>query len=132
MCIFCDIISGKIPSYKIYEDDDVVAFLDNAKDVDGHTLVVPKMHCENMLDCDDETLSKVMKVVKKISNHYVNDCGFEGINIHNANNACAGQSVFHLHVHILPCTNKQPLSYVPEKISKHEIKDMYEKLKMTK
>ena len=67
MCIFCDIISEKIPSYKIYEDDDVVAFLDNAKDVDGHTLVVPKKHCENMLDCDDETLSKVMKVVKKIS-----------------------------------------------------------------
>ena len=128
MCIFCDIISGKIPCYKIYEDDDVFAFLDNAKDVDGHTLVVPKKHYENILDCDDEILGKVMSAVKKISNHYIKDCGFDGINIHNANNACAGQSVFHLHIHIFPRTKDNPANFVPNRTAKFELEDMHKRL----
>ena len=54
-CIFCMIISGELPGYKIYEDEYTVAFLDIAKDIDGHTLVVPKKHCRNVLDADDES-----------------------------------------------------------------------------
>lgn len=101
-CIFCKIIKGEIPSYKIYEDDKVYAFLDIACDSYGHTLVIPKKHCTNVLDCDDEYLSAVMSAVKKISNHYVNDCGFSGVNILNASGESAQQSVFHLHMHIIP------------------------------
>jgi histidine triad (HIT) family protein len=101
MCIFCKIIKGEIPSYKIYEDEYTYAFLDIAKDVDGHTLVIPKKHVENVLDCDNETLRHVIDTAKLISNYYVNECGYDGVNILNANDASAQQSVFHLHFHII-------------------------------
>ena len=114
MCIFCKIIKGEIPCYKIYEDDDCLAFLDIAKDIDGHTLVIPKKHCCNTLDCDDETLSKVIKCVKKISNHYVNDLKYDGIDIINANNEAAQQSVMHLHYHIIPRKNNDNVDAWPK------------------
>ena len=101
-CIFCKIIKGEIPSYKIYEDDYVYAFLDIACDVYGHTLVVPKKHCENVLDCDSVSLAHVLPAVQKIANHYVQNCGFDGVNILNASGKSAQQSVFHLHFHIIP------------------------------
>ena len=101
-CIFCKIIKGEIPSYKIYEDDKVYAFLDIACDAVGHTLVIPKKHCTNVLDCDSEYLAAVIQAVQKISNHYVNNCGFDGVNVLNASGAAAEQSVFHLHFHIVP------------------------------
>ena len=101
-CIFCKIIKGEIPSYKIYEDQYTYAFLDISKDVYGHTLVVPKKHYKNILDAEEETLINITKAIKKISNHYVNVCGFEGINTFNNNEECSGQSVMHLHFHIVP------------------------------
>ena len=101
-CIFCKIIKGEVPSYKIYEDDKVYAFLDIACDAVGHTLVIPKKHCTNVLDCDKEYLDAVIEAVQKISNHYVNNCGFDGVNVLNASGAAAQQSVFHLHFHIVP------------------------------
>lgn len=101
-CIFCKIIKGEIPSYKIYEDDMTYAFLDIACDSYGHTLVIPKKHCVNVLDCDKEYLEATIDTVKKISGHYVDDCGFEGVNVLNASGESAQQSVFHLHFHIIP------------------------------
>lgn len=101
-CLFCEIIKGNVPSYKIYEDEYVYAFLDIANDVYGHTLVVPKKHYENMIDCPDRSLGKIMASVRKIGNHFVNDCGFEGYNIINNSGKSAEQSVMHLHFHILP------------------------------
>ena len=101
-CIFCKIIKGEIPSYKIYENDKVYAFLDIACDAAGHTLVIPKKHCVNIMDCDPEYLEAVTDAVRLISRHYVDDCGFEGVNIFNASGASAEQSVFHLHFHIIP------------------------------
>ena len=101
-CIFCKIISGEIPSRKVFEDDWTFAFMDVAKDVDGHILVVPKAHRKNILDCDDEALTCLMRTVKKISNHLVSDCGYTGVNLLNASDESAGQSVPHFHVHIIP------------------------------
>lgn len=101
-CIFCKIVKGKIPSYKIYEDEHVYAFLDIACDTYGHTLVVPKKHCENVLDCDSVSLAHILPAVQKIANHYVQNCGFSGVNILNASGKSAQQSVFHLHFHIIP------------------------------
>lgn len=101
-CIFCKIIKGEIPSYKIYEDDYVYAFLDIACDAYGHTLVVPKKHCTNVLDCDATSLAHILPAVQKIADHYVNDCGFDGVNILNASGAAAEQTVFHLHFHVIP------------------------------
>lgn len=102
MCVFCEIIKGNIPSYKIYEDENVYAFLDISDDSIGHTLVIPKNHYENVLDIPYDELEKVICTVKKISNHFVDNCGFSGVNIMNASGKDAQQSVFHLHFHIIP------------------------------
>ncbi len=104
-CLFCKIIDGEIPSYKIYEDNYVYAFLDIACDVYGHTLVIPKEHATNVLDCDPFVLSHVITAVQKIAKHYVDDLGYNGVNILNASGAAAEQSVFHLHFHIIPRKN---------------------------
>lgn len=101
-CIFCKIVSGEIPSYKIYEDEKAYAFLDIAMDSVGHTLVIPKAHCQNILNCETESLTAVIKAVQKISVHYTKNCGFTGVNVLCANGAAAGQSVGHLHFHIIP------------------------------
>ena len=101
-CVFCAIIEGKIPSHKIYEDEYTYVFLDISCDTYGHTLVIPKQHCENVIDCDTQILAKVMETVQKVANHYVTNCGFSGVNILNASGKDADQSVFHLHFHIIP------------------------------
>jgi histidine triad (HIT) family protein len=101
-CIFCKIRDGEIPSAKIYENDAVYAFLDVAGDADGHTLVIPKVHCRNVLDAPSEVLADVLEGVQTVARHYVEDCGYEGVNIVNFNEACAGQTVFHLHFHVYP------------------------------
>ena len=130
-CIFCKIINKEIPSYKIYEDEYTYAFLDIAKDVDGHTLVIPKKHAVNVLDCDNETLAHVMNTVKKIANHYVNDCGFEGVNILNASGISAQQSVMHLHFHIIPRKSNDNLDAFPHfNGAKEELEYYYNLLKM--
>lgn len=101
-CLFCKIIRGELPSMKVFEDEYTLAFMDIAKDVDGHILVVPKRHYKNILDCDSVTLGNVMDTVKRISNHLTENCGYEGVNLLNASDESAGQSVPHFHIHIIP------------------------------
>lgn len=101
-CIFCKIIAGEIPCHKIYEDDYCFAFLDISNDIYGHTLVVPKKHNESVMTCDNTTLARIIENCKKIGNHYVKDCGFDGYHILNNNGEAAEQSVKHVHFHILP------------------------------
>lgn len=101
-CIFCRIVSGEIPSRKIFEDERTLAFMDVAGDVDGHILVIPKTHVKNILDCDEEPLACVMDTVKKVSNHLTGNCGYDGVNLLNASDESAGQSVPHFHIHIIP------------------------------
>lgn len=130
-CLFCKIIKGEIPCYKIYEDDYTLAFLDIAKDIDGHTLVLPKKHCSSILDCDKETLNHVMDTVKLISNHYVSNCGYTGINIINNNGESAEQAIPHLHIHILPRQNNDNEHVFPKlNGAKHSLEDTLEKLKL--
>ncbi len=111
-CIFCKIISGECPSYKIYENDYVYAFLDISKDAYGHTLVIPKKHFTNIFDCNEKYLTEVIKAVKLIACHY-KSLGFKGVNVLNANGQDAQQSVFHLHFHILPRTSKTEYNGFP-------------------
>ena len=114
MCIFCKIINGEIPSYKIYEDEKTYAFLDIADDAIGHTLVIPKNHYENILDINQEDYISVMNTVKKIANHYTTNCGYTGVNIMNASGLDAQQSVFHLHFHIFPRKENDGLNTWPK------------------
>lgn len=102
MCIFCDIIEGKIPSSKVYEDDDVLAILDISQVTYGHTIVMPKKHVKNILEADAQTVTSCMNVVVSLAKQIVNNTGAKGCNILNNCNEVAGQSVDHLHFHIIP------------------------------
>ena len=114
MCIFCKIIKGEIPSYKIYEDEMTYAFLDIADDAIGHTLVIPKNHSENLLSINQNDLNAVMATVQKLSKHYVDNCGFTGVNLINCCGEDAEQSVFHFHMHILPRKSQDLIKVYPK------------------
>ena len=114
MCIFCRIVAGELPCYTIYEDVSVLAFLDISPATVGHTLVIPKQHFTSILDCDPDLLAAVAKAIQKIARHYVNNCGFTGLNILNANGKAAQQSEFHLHFHLVPRTDNDGLDFWPQ------------------
>ena len=101
-CIFCKIINGEIPSAKVYENEDVLAFLDITQVTEGHTLVIPKKHKQNVYDLDNETAAKLFSAVPEIANALKTNFAPEGMNILNNNEAIAGQSVFHYHLHLIP------------------------------
>lgn len=130
-CIFCKIASGKIQGMRVYEDAETLAFMDLAKDVDGHVLVIPKKHCKNILDCDAETLSAVMNTVKKVSLHLTEKCGYDGVNLLNASDESAGQSMPHFHIHIIPRRKNDGIDAWPAFTgAKEEIADVFERIRM--
>ena len=102
MCIFCSIVNKEIPSSCIYEDDQVMAFLDLSQVTKGHTLVVPKKHYDNLLECDDETLAHLIQVVKMLAVRISERLNAQGVNVLNNTHEAAGQAVNHLHFHIIP------------------------------
>ena len=130
-CLFCKIIKGEIPSYKIYEDDYTFAFLDISKNPEGHTLVVPKVHAENLFDVDSETYKRVEEAVLKISKHY-KDIGYaDAVNTYVNSGKVAGQEVMHLHVHIIPRKDNDNIVFShSEKISKLELSEVHNILKL--
>ena len=101
-CIFCKIIDGEIPSSKVYEDEHVLAFLDISQVTKGHTLVIPKVHKENVYELTEEIASNVFAAVPKIANAIKAEYNPIGLNLLNNNGEDAGQSVFHFHLHIIP------------------------------
>lgn len=101
-CIFCKIINKEIPCPIVYEDDVVLAFLDSNPVNKGHTLIIPKIHYQNIYDTPDEILGYLMAGAKKIAIKLKEHVGAEGINIEMNNDAVSGQVVFHTHLHIIP------------------------------
>ncbi|GAA4114611.1 HIT family protein [Aminobacter aganoensis] len=100
--IFAKILRGEIPSHRVYEDDDVIAFMDVMPQGTGHTLVVPKTPSRNLLDADPATLAKLMAVVQKVARAVMTAFAADGVIVTQFNEEPAGQTVFHLHVHIVP------------------------------
>lgn len=100
-CIFCKIIKGEIPSVKLYEDSEALAFLDINPINLGHALVIPKKHFQNILETPEDIMVHMMKVVKKVS-HGLEALKPDGINIKINNKEAAGQDVFHSHIHVIP------------------------------
>ena len=101
-CIFCKIIAGAIPCYKVYEDDDVLAFLDITPVNLGHTLVIPKKHYVSLLDLPEDLAYKVMRAIKKIAPAVIRGVEAKGFNLNMNNGVVAGQVVDHAHFHIVP------------------------------
>ena len=101
-CIFCKIASGQIPAVKIYEDEIVVAFLDIGPISDGHTLVLPRQHFENVHNCPPELLGQIWTRLGRIAEAIASATGADGYNVLCNNGRAAGQIVDHLHFHIVP------------------------------
>jgi histidine triad (HIT) family protein len=101
-CVFCKIVAGELPCTKVYEDADVLAFMDIGPVIKGHTLVVPKLHVDPLTKAHVDLLAKIMKVVQKIVHAQMNGLKADGVNVLNANGAAAGQVVPHLHFHVVP------------------------------
>ena len=130
-CLFCKIINGDIPSYKIYENKHVYSFLDISNDGNGHILVVPKKHFKSILDCSEEDACQIIKAVKFISDHLVENCGFDGVNIINNSGESAGQTVHHLHFHILPRKNNDHIELFSSlKANDVSLEELCEKLRI--
>ena len=101
-CVFCKIVNNELPSAKVYEDEDCFAFLDINPVSQGHTLLIPKRHYENMQEAPKDTLSKLAAAGQKVAKAIVEATGAQGYNFTTANGRPAGQSVFHVHFHIIP------------------------------
>ncbi len=102
MCIFCKIIANEIPSYKIYEDDYSLAFLDINPVNPGHALVISKKHAATMEEIEADDLQKLIVVVKTVGRLLKEKLGYAGYNVNISNDPVAGQEVPHLHFHLLP------------------------------
>ncbi|MFP4057451.1 MAG: HIT family protein [Candidatus Brocadiia bacterium] len=101
-CIFCKIIAGDVPSECVFQDDHAVAFLDINPIAPGHTLLVPRKHCEGLLDAPADVLHAVIERAPRVARAVMKATEAEGFNLIQFNGSCAGQEVFHLHFHIIP------------------------------
>jgi histidine triad (HIT) family protein len=119
--IFAKILRGEIPSHKIFEDEAVLAFMDVMPQVDGHCLVIPKTPSRGLLDAKPEVIATLMAAVQKVAAAAVKGLGADGFQIRQFNEAPAGQTVFHLHFHILPMREGVPLKPHSGKMADHAI-----------
>lgn len=107
--IFARILRGEIPAVRVYETNDVVAFMDVMPQADGHVLVLPRAASRNLLDADPATLAPLVAAVQKVAQAAKRAFGADGVTINQFNEAPAGQSVFHLHFHVIPRHDGVPL-----------------------
>lgn len=113
MCLFCKIIKGEIPCYKIYEDAYFLAFLDISQATPGHTLVIPKKHYETIFTMDEELCKKMLLVVKNVAHLLKKKLGVNSINILNNSGENAGQTVPHFHIHLIPRYENDGITLCP-------------------
>ena len=108
--IFGKILRGEIPAHKVYEDDAALVMMDIFPQSRGHTLVIPKAPSRNLLDADPATLSAVMPLVQKVAKAAKAATGADGVRLVQFNESPAGQTVFHLHFHIIPVYEGVPIA----------------------
>lgn len=101
-CIFCKIIDGEIPSTVVYEDDTFKAIMDISPAAKGHIIILPKKHYADLFELDDEIAAKILPVAKKIAAAMKAELNCDGVNLLQNNGEAAGQTVYHLHIHLIP------------------------------
>jgi histidine triad (HIT) family protein len=109
-CVFCQIIRKEIPASIVYEDEQVVAFLSNRPVNEGHTLVVPKKHYENIYEIPEDEAAYLFKITQRVAHAVKDAMGAEGIRIVQNNGWAAGQVIFHLHIHVIPLKPEEGFS----------------------
>ncbi len=101
-CIFCKIIAGEIPCFKVHEDDDTLAFMDINPAGEGHALVIPKEHAADVHSVSDAAIAATVLTAKRVATAVQKTLNPQGINLVQCNGPAAAQSVFHFHMHVLP------------------------------
>ncbi|MCI1959389.1 MAG: HIT family protein [Clostridia bacterium] len=129
-CIFCKIIKGEIPSATVYEDDEFKAILDRFPANQGHVLIMPKKHIQNVFEIDPETAGRLYTLTTKIAKVMKETIGFENMNIVQNNGPVAGQTVQHFHVHLIPRYENDTVSVTWKQLelTDEQIEDMRKKL----
>ncbi len=127
-CIFCKIANGEIPSYKIYEDDNIIAILDISQATKGHTLIIAKEHYKNLYDIDETLAGEIFKVVPKIANAIKRAFNPIGLNV-LVNTEKPLQTVFHFHMHLIPRYYQDGVDIDFINNQGNTSKEMYEEIK---
>ncbi len=129
-CIFCKLANGIIPTNSIYEDDDFKVILDASPATKGHALILPKEHFDNLYETDDAVAEKILPLAKKIAKQMKEKLHCDGVNVLQNNEVAAGQTVFHLHVHLIPRTTGDDaiLEWNHLELSDEEMKEIKDKL----
>jgi histidine triad (HIT) family protein len=129
-CVFCKILAGEIPSYKVYEDKKVLAFLDIQPANSGHVLIIPKEHYSVLPQMPEEEVAHLFSITKQISGIVFDAFGAHGVEIRQRNGQAAGQVVPHVHVHVIPRfeDDKVPTDWEPKKLSENDFKKVQEQL----
>ena len=128
-CVFCRIARGEEQASRIYEDKEILAFLDARPVNEGHTLVISKKHYENIFEIPDEELANLFKIVKKVAAAIMKSEKAEGIRIVQNNGSAAHQIIFHFHVHIIPEYEGQELHWPRETASQNELERVAAKIR---
>jgi len=110
-CIFCKIIAGELPSERVYEDEHVFAFMDLYPLAHGHVLIIPKRHASDAHELSAEEFAAVGRVVPRIARAVAKATEAPGYNLHLSNGACAGQVIWHVHLHVIPRAAGDGLGY---------------------
>jgi len=129
-CIFCKIIKGEIPSKKLLETDSVIAILDIGPMSPGHSLVIPKKHCETFLELPENLYENTLKSVKTLAAAILSATNADGFNLFQNNGRCAGQAVNHVHFHIVPRKERDSVSFAwkPGSYKEGEMDQIAEKI----
>lgn len=130
-CIFCKIANGDIPSATVYEDDEFRVILDLGPASKGHALILPKSHYRDICDVDEGIAAKLFPLAARIGEAMMQGLGASGFNVVQNNGTCAGQTVFHLHVHVIPRYENGPamVTWEPGKSDAEELAEVAEILK---
>ena len=129
MCVFCDIVDGKIPSKKLFENDSLIAILDISQTTKGHTLIIPKKHFNNMLETDENILKEMIKVSKELGNTIVKNMNATGLNVLINTNESAGQTVMHTHMHLIPRYDSNDTIDIKFKENQFDLNQILEQIK---
>jgi histidine triad (HIT) family protein len=130
-CIFCKIVAGEMPAHKIHEDDHTVAFLDISPWTRGHALVIPKEHARNLYDAPPEALDVTVRSAQKVALKLRDTLGCDGVNLLNSCEPAAWQTVFHLHMHVIPRYEDDPMQLPakPQEPEQDELAELAEQIR---
>jgi len=128
-CLFCKIVAGEIPSFKVYEDSETLAFLDINPAAPGHILVIPKRHAKDIFEIEEQSLKAVAATVKRMADRLRSALGAD-VSVLQNNGRAAGQAIDHLHVHVIPrhAGDRLPLAHMGPPASKEALADMQKRL----